>query len=365
MDTSLNTESKPSPHNFVGGGKKGRIEWLDVLRGLAMYLVVIGHATEEGTPDSYRFYIYSFHMPLFFMISGAAYYLQVRSRIYSFTEMAANKARTLLWPYLTLNFIAFWIWILNFRILSQSETPLIEKIQATFYSNEEYLSAVSNATWFLTVLFLTALAFFLLKKWSGEDEKILILSVAAAGAFGYAMSLDKEAADLPWHLDTVPMALVSFLIGYLCIRHLDVFEKALGGRKRQAFIFAISLVIGYLCAKNNVKISMSANDYGSFLLYMGSSLGFGISCMLISMWMPKFKILKFIGRNTIVYLAFHAPAFRFLEEYSDKTNALITEHPLWVGTAVFILLIPVAWIFDRYLGVLLGRKKKKAERSMA
>ena len=105
-------------------GKNGRIEWLDILRALAMYLVVIGHATDNNSPDYYKFYIYSFHMPLFFMISGASFYLQMKSKTWGFVTVAKNKARGLLWPYLTLNFVAFWIWILNFKILSHSDSSL-------------------------------------------------------------------------------------------------------------------------------------------------------------------------------------------------------------------------------------------------
>lgn len=42
----------------------GRLEWIDVLKCIGMLLVVVGHASQGGTPDTYRYYIYSFHMPL-------------------------------------------------------------------------------------------------------------------------------------------------------------------------------------------------------------------------------------------------------------------------------------------------------------
>lgn len=44
-----------------------RIHWIDVSRGIAMVLVVLGHI---GMKNSFTQWIYSFHMPLFFMITG-------------------------------------------------------------------------------------------------------------------------------------------------------------------------------------------------------------------------------------------------------------------------------------------------------
>ncbi|GEO70622.1 acyltransferase family protein [Levilactobacillus acidifarinae] len=58
---------------------KGRIKWVDAAKGMAILLVVYGHAL-EGTHANIQFnnlayeyqhgLIYSFHMPLFFLLSG-------------------------------------------------------------------------------------------------------------------------------------------------------------------------------------------------------------------------------------------------------------------------------------------------------
>ena len=52
-----------------------RIEELDVLKGVAIICVVIGHvhlfAPPQGDPEDWTYkVIYSFHMPLFMTISG-------------------------------------------------------------------------------------------------------------------------------------------------------------------------------------------------------------------------------------------------------------------------------------------------------
>lgn len=51
-----------------------RLEYIDKLRGFAIFLVVLGHIylpyTDEGGRHPIAEMIYSFHMQLFFFISG-------------------------------------------------------------------------------------------------------------------------------------------------------------------------------------------------------------------------------------------------------------------------------------------------------
>lgn len=43
--------------------EKKRVEWLDQLRGTAMFFVVLGHIS--AISDDQKLLIYAFHMPLF------------------------------------------------------------------------------------------------------------------------------------------------------------------------------------------------------------------------------------------------------------------------------------------------------------
>ena len=77
---------------------KKRVEWIDSLRGLAMFLVILGHSFYIRN-NKIRNYLYSFHMPLFFFISG----LTTKRKDISFIEFIKKKAKNLLLPYLFLN----------------------------------------------------------------------------------------------------------------------------------------------------------------------------------------------------------------------------------------------------------------------
>ena len=73
--------SKLSSNTAITHSGVQRIQWVDSLKGLAMCLVILGHITQKyhsfdlypistNTIGTVERLIYSFHMPLFMMISG-------------------------------------------------------------------------------------------------------------------------------------------------------------------------------------------------------------------------------------------------------------------------------------------------------
>lgn len=84
--------------------KQGRLEYMDLLKGITILLVVFGHLLQANTLESSHHpifsYIYSFHMPLFMFISG---YLGFKTyTVTSINEAMSgilNKVRSLLIPY--------------------------------------------------------------------------------------------------------------------------------------------------------------------------------------------------------------------------------------------------------------------------
>ena len=86
-----------------------RVHYLDYAKGIAIILVVLGHIFSEG---NIKTYIYSFHMPLFFIISG---YLFNYSNLNSFKEFIYKRINGILIPYCTFSIIN----ILGYYLLSR------------------------------------------------------------------------------------------------------------------------------------------------------------------------------------------------------------------------------------------------------
>lgn len=60
---------------FIEGGQKSkRIEWIDFAKGITIILTIVGHTVGTGKNGSIlRGLIFSFHMPLFFILSATTY----------------------------------------------------------------------------------------------------------------------------------------------------------------------------------------------------------------------------------------------------------------------------------------------------
>lgn len=96
-------------------GKRTLNEY-DVLKAMAIILVVIGHATILYSPTKHPEQdvrvaqlitkaIYMFHMPLFMALSGAVYALgRARGKYAEFKPFALNKSRRLIVPYICAGF---------------------------------------------------------------------------------------------------------------------------------------------------------------------------------------------------------------------------------------------------------------------
>ena len=61
--------------------KRPRIVWIDIMRGLLMFWVIFGHITED--PDQIN-YIYSFHMPAYFFLTGMTFAFRKDRRTWPF-----------------------------------------------------------------------------------------------------------------------------------------------------------------------------------------------------------------------------------------------------------------------------------------
>lgn len=131
-----------------------RLVFIDVAKGVAILLVVIGHIVQHNlvgdSAHSIFNFIYGFHMPLFFFLSGYVASLS-RDNLCSSSALSfiKKKSISLLLPFL--------IWGV---VVSSLFTPNLT-IELFWDSTKNLLIRPDNGLWFLLTLFFIQLFFLL------------------------------------------------------------------------------------------------------------------------------------------------------------------------------------------------------------
>lgn len=290
---------------------KERIIWIDQLRSIALLIVIIGHV---ALPENATSLIYSFHMPLFFIISGLTINRNKMQSISVYNYLIL-KIQHLIIPYFWMSFLMYPLWYFAFHYLSNDiELTIGQAFVGIFLGNNLLIASPSNALWFVLVIFLANLLFLFLLRISKNNESILLILVALCAIIGY---LDKGNAQI-WHFNVAFTAVVFMYIGNCFM----LWYQNNGKRQleqliwpKRCAIYSGLLIIGYISHRMNGRISMTANKFGkSALLFYITSLVFSACIILIIMKLPHLKIISYIGKNTLLYVGIHVPILRIFEK---------------------------------------------------
>ncbi|WP_342599187.1 acyltransferase family protein [Psychrobacillus sp. FSL H8-0483] len=198
-----------------------RLAWVDVTKGFLMILVVIGHYPGELDFPLIK-YIYWFHMPAFFLLSGIF-----------FKEMKDNESAN---PTIKKRFMQLMVPYVFFLFVITTIRYSMELATGNFdfswYLQDFWKLVIAGrfargaygVFWFVTTLFFTYLLFLWMTKYLSRFKQIALLVIFYLVAHLesiFAMHVisgapDKAAQTIPmlWNLDVVLMAIVYFALGY-------------------------------------------------------------------------------------------------------------------------------------------------------
>ena len=156
---------------------------IDILKGVAIILVIFAHCIQFGSGSNYLEslsffdnqifkFIYSFHMPLFMLISGYLFYFTIQK--HQFKYILKSRLKRLLIP------IIIWqtIWILLFDYNNPNN-----------YNGLYIFNSYLNTLWFLTSLLINSLIVLFGNKYAKDSfllySTIIIISLFIPNYFGY------------------------------------------------------------------------------------------------------------------------------------------------------------------------------------
>lgn len=98
-----------------------RINWIDIARGIGIILVVFGHTWRENLPKDW---LYSFHMPLFFFISGWLVNIK-KTNLINWKNFLIKKFLSLIVPYVLFILLTYLYWsVIESHFREFDEGPL-------------------------------------------------------------------------------------------------------------------------------------------------------------------------------------------------------------------------------------------------
>lgn len=297
--------------------EKKRLDYIDIAKGIGMLAIIWGHIMERGPTNVF---VYSFHIPLFFFMSGMVFH---REKYGSFREFALRKIRTLVIPYLLFSFLTWAVWVL-YSIAAHSNVagyagPLLQ----TFFAQGSGGYLVHNVPlWFVTCLLAVEILYYFI---SGADRDAVVLilcGILAAvswlfekGSFLFDFKL------LPWSLGAAFSGIVFYAAGNLAARNglTERVRDLCGTRTLLCWIALILMtaVLAFLSAANG-HVSMGHEQYGAsrLLFYVNGFTGTGC-VLLFSMLTEKYSssralsCIKWIGLNSLYFMFIENPVKGF------------------------------------------------------
>ena len=267
--------------------QRNRNNWLDIAKGIAIILMVMGHTT---IPRVAFDFIYSFHMPLFFIASGFTSNYAKRSPL----EYSGHKARTILLPFMTYSII---VSILLYAIGKMDFSHLIAN------GWEGY------ALWFIPVLYFASVIAMLANVVGRRFRYACMLCLFL---LGYGLCYFN--VHLPWTLSTVPYATFLVLVGNE-LKHIQKWIEAENHYCDIALLFIVTATISQF-----YRLDMAWNHISPVIpLTIGAITG-TLMAFRVSVFIERHikwcaSLLQKIGRETYIVVVFSQVTILYINHF--------------------------------------------------
>lgn len=305
---------------------KQRIGYIDVAKGIGILLVAMAHTGLSLVAPYLHKLIYSFHMPLFFFLSG--YFFDAGL---PFLALLKKRFNAVLKPYL---FTIFLIYLTSVSFSNMGFVTALGRIVKALYGSGRYIDWVQ--LWFLPSLFVTSLfAFFfyrLVLNHIGNRALrwLVLLGLQAAAVYSlktfYPFSLtvlgkEYELFGLPYCLDLALLSGFFYILGNE-VRQVSP-EKWL---ENGWFLAATGAALLALTWFFEPRVDFNARIFESFPLntleaVLGILFVLALSKQIELRTHRLAAALKYIGVASLFILIFHVP----IQEYWGAKIYFVTD----------------------------------------
>ena len=294
---------------------KKRIIGIDVMQGIAMVLVVLGHHLFPFMPEWYMrmfYWIYTFHMPLFIFISGflVRYSYKGVQGWSEYKNYVAKRVRKFVPPYLIVGTVCtLMAW--NFKDIGALLTSWANLIIAPKQSEVTFL-------WYIYLLFIfycIAPLLFNAKRW------------ARGVVFAAALLLSLHYVNIPYFcIDWFTRYFLFFLLGTWAAEHYTKLERI---DVRWSLVALVAFIV--------MSVAHFIDGYNFTLEYAMQWMG--IPAFVGVAWLLK-KVA--IVRKALVYVSVNCFGVYLLHMFFVQAGAMIVARLPWTipswGYVIYLLI---------------------------
>lgn len=345
--------------SHMNAQKTERLQYIDIAKAIAIFLVVLGHPRALEDYGTVERFLYAFHMPLFFMMSGI--FLKQKSH-YGIRSWKIFFKKNLLGL-----FVPYMLWAAIYMSFSYIN------VGKTLYGSWIVLRHTQSLSslWFLPVLFVarTYQEAMLHIAWKCKWNPRKFAAICAMFFFVLGMVLPHnntgDGIGMPWGFDIAFVASAFMLFGYLTRPYLEkLAQREVWVKLGIAVVSLFLLCIGIRFARYSEAypfMLMANAEYGSPVLCMINGFTGSLMILMIAQIIDQFlkhkKWMVFIGQNTMGIYLIHK---NFLQGLYNMTLNIAPGTPYLIR-AVVVSCITIAFslflmgLLSKYIAEILGR----------
>lgn len=287
-----------------------RVDWVDFLKFIGISAVILGHINFPLNG-----FIYTWHMPLFFMISG--FFIKFDTL---FKDFVVKNFKRLMIPYFIFSIIGLFMEIIKRYLLHREALDYAHELKGIFVDMDfaGLCDTYAFVLWFLPALFFARVFLYLIKN---KIPSLLLQSLVVAFLF-----MGSFYIDLPFGLDNALNSLIFVYIGNI------IFVK----RLPNIFVLLPVVVLAVIyCFGFSLNLDMASKVYSNkFLNVLWAASFVYVLIVCIKNIRLNSKFIKIWGSNTMLLFILHP--------YTNNIAHVVVQKTLHSDYWLFKFIISIA-----------------------
>lgn len=337
---------QPDNNKAVNSG--GRIQFIDLMKGICILLVVLFHCDIYNEYDTTA--LRTLRMPLYFVLSGLFF-----KDYGSLLRLVEKKVNKLIIPFLFFVFLG--ILVMWMRPDTSSLMEVLRRHNMLYY-------CFNGPVWFLLSLFWLNIIFGVIRvasDWmsarlrlriSTESASIWLTTLGVAAAFAIGCYILHQGIKIPFRITQALLAFPFFYLGYLLRRTSLLYESPaditwLGRSRRDMLLCIVGLFLLVICwfvydSLGRIWIHFASLRYTGnlWINYIFSSV-MVIASILVSKVIRYLPLISYIGRYSIIVLGSH---WLYVRVFLSAWRHFFSSDPHYILLCCVTILLSLATI---------------------